>query len=284
MSANPINSSAAGGGPGPSINPELSKISFDDDDLVWVQDEHNRNWFPGEVIKENTADKTYDIKFNQEDHPSVPIDRISEFELDLGDDVIVLNEEEDKFTNNNFKNGKISVINDKNLYNLDKDKYDVIYDDNIREANIILTHLAETDAQMLLNKGLFTSDFFKSIVTEFEALGEEAVSELAREAVQLDTEEKIVEYIVSPVKMVKIYPYAPRNVDWYFKRFLAGDYKKFISIIKQVYSDAVDRGNIIRLPNDNENRYRFKDKPAGLLKYYDYINELVDSLKSNPNE
>ena len=84
--------------------------------------------------------------------------------------------------------------------------------------------------------------------------------------------------------MVKIYPYAPRNVDWYFKRFLAGDYKKFISIIKQVYSDAVDRGNIIRLPNDNENRYRFKDKPAGLLKYYDYINELVDSLKSNPND
>ena len=152
--------SAAGGGPNPNHNPnpnpnpKLDKNKFEDDDLVWVQDENNKNWFPG-LITEQNKDNTYDIQFNQESHPDVAIDRITDFELDLGNDVIVLNEEEDKFSNDNFKNGKISgvkldTINEKNI---DKeDKYDVTYHDNTTEQNIQLGHLAETDAQMLLNK------------------------------------------------------------------------------------------------------------------------------------
>jgi hypothetical protein len=178
IESNIQSSSAAGGGrdPRPNLDVNDSKISFEDDDLVWVQDENNRNWFPGQVIKENTADKTYDIKFNQENHPGVPIDQITKFELDIGDNVIVLNEEEDKFLNDNFKNGKISVINDKNRYNLDKDKYDVIYDDNTREANITLTHLAETDTQMLSNlaeKNKEDIDIGNSVLTTVDIFGKE---------------------------------------------------------------------------------------------------------------
>ena len=143
-------SSAAGGGPDPNPdpNPNVDKNKFKDDDLVWVQDEKNRNWFPGKITEKN-EDNTYDIQFNQESHPSVPIDRISDFELDVGNDVIVLNEEEDKFLDDNFKNGKISRVNDKNKLRLNTDKYDVTYDDNTTEANINLIHLAETDEQML---------------------------------------------------------------------------------------------------------------------------------------
>ena len=145
-------SSAAGGGPdpnpNPNPNPNVDKNKFKDDDLVWVQDEKNRNWFPGKITEKN-EDNTYDIQFNQESHPSVPIDRISDFELDVGNDVIVLNEEEDKFLNDNFKNGKISGVNAENKLRLNTDKYDVTYDDNTTEANINLIHLAETDEQML---------------------------------------------------------------------------------------------------------------------------------------
>lgn len=141
-------SSSAGGGPDPNPDPNVDKNKFKDDDLVWVQDEKNRNWFPGKITEKN-EDNTYDIQFNQESHPSVPIDRISDFELDVGNDVIVLNEEEDKFLDDNFKNGKISRVNDKNKLRLNTDKYDVTYDDNTTEANINLIHLAETDEQML---------------------------------------------------------------------------------------------------------------------------------------
>jgi hypothetical protein len=292
MSANPIEikgnkASAAGGGPGPSLNPELSKISFDDDDLVWVQDENNRNWFPG-LITEQNEDNTYNIQFNQEPHQGVPIDRISEFELDIGADVIVLNKEEDKFSNDNFKNGKISGINDKNKLRLNTYKYDVIYDDNIRETNIILNHLAETDAQMLLNKGLFTSDFFKRIVAEFDRLGEKAVSKLQFEQVEFETKENTLEYMLSPIKIEKTYYYTSKDkdLDWYFKRVWAKYYINnknldFNAITEQVYRDLLG-GHIIRLPNNNEDRFRFK-KSAGLLKYYNYIIKLVDSLSQIPN-
>lgn len=138
--------SAAGGGPGPDPNVN----DFNKNDLVWVQDDNNMNWFPG-FITEKKADNLYDTQFNQDPHPGVPIDQITKFELKVGDDVIVLNENEERFTNSNFKNGKISGINDKNKLSLNTDKYDVTYDDNTREENINLYHLAETESQMLLN-------------------------------------------------------------------------------------------------------------------------------------
>ena len=110
MSANPIEikgninpviqgdkASAAGGGPGPNVNTVSnldvndSKISFEYDDLVWVLDDDNindRTWFPGQIT-EKKADNLYDIRFNQDPHPGVPIDQITKFELKVGDDVIV---------------------------------------------------------------------------------------------------------------------------------------------------------------------------------------------------
>jgi hypothetical protein len=165
--------SAAGGGPGPEPDPDISKNRFDDDDLVWVQDENNRNWFPG-IITEKKADNSYNIQFNQEPHQGVPIDQITKFELTVGDDVIVLNEEEDRFTNNNFKNGKISGINDENKLRLNTDKYDVIYDDNTSEQNINLIHLAETDAQMLSNLPKKNKEAIgTSVLTTVDIFGEE---------------------------------------------------------------------------------------------------------------
>ena len=82
-------SSAAGGGPGPNVN------LFNNDDLVWVQDGNKK--FPG-LITEQNPDNTYDIQYNTEPHPRVPIDNISGFNLAVGDDVIVLNEDEAKFS------------------------------------------------------------------------------------------------------------------------------------------------------------------------------------------
>lgn len=277
-----ITSTAAGGGPEPNVN------LFKDNDLVWVQDGDKK--FPGLITKQN-PDNTYDIQYNTEPHPDVPINNISEFNLAVGDDVIVLNEEEDKFADDNFKHGTISDIklDNTNEKNIDKeDKYDVTYDDNTSEKDVRLQHLAETavnseintDTQALIDKGLFRSDFFTGIVTEFDRMGSESVTDLARERVELDTQDKIVEYILSPDKQVNTYPYAPRNLDWYFKRFLAGDYKEnklnWSEITKIVDKDVIIRNNLfIKLDNDIEKR-----QFASLLDFYNYINGLAINVKN----
>jgi hypothetical protein len=173
IESNIQSSSAAGGGPGPNLGLELSKNGFNKNDIVWVQDENNRNWFPGQIT-EKKADNLYDIQFNQDPHPGVPMDQITKFDLKVGDDVIILNDNEERFSNDNFKNGKISGINDENRYNLDKDKYDVIYDDNTKEENILLTNLAETDAQMLSNlagKNKEDIDIGNSVLTTVDIFG-----------------------------------------------------------------------------------------------------------------
>ena len=280
-----ITSSAAGGGPEPNVS------VFDDGDLVWVQDGDKK--FPGE-IKEENQDNTYDIRFNNHDHPHVAIDKITKFDLTVGDDVIVLNDDEDTFTDNNFKPGIISGINNTNHNYFITDKYDVKYADATSEKDVLLQNLAETavnlDADLnletkeLMDKGLFSSKFFTGIVNEFNTIGSEALDDLVRELVQLDTPDKILEYILSPDKQVKTYTYAPRDLDWVFKRFLAGYYiknkMKWSEITDIVKKDAVDRANLfIRLDNDTKKR-----KFPSLLDFYNYINDLVkNGLAQIPN-